>query len=51
MKEYKHIYKSEEEAEEVINNLKRAEYKRTQNCYWVEWWEKDDCRHVVVREF
>lgn len=51
MKEYTHICKSEQEAEEGINNLKRAGFKRTQNCYWIEWWEKDNCRHIVVREF
>ena len=51
MKEYTHICKSEQEAEEGINNLARAGFKRTQNCYWIEWWEKDNCRHIIVREF
>lgn len=51
MKEYKHICKSEEEAAEGIANLIRAGYERTQNCYWVEWYEKGDCRHIVIRDF
>lgn len=43
--------KSEQEVREGIYNLKRAGFKRTQNCYWVEWWEKGTTRFVVYREF
>ena len=43
--------KSEQEVQEGINNLERAGFVRTQNCYWVEWWEKNDIRYVVKREF
>lgn len=55
MREYKHICRNEAEAQEGIANLKAKGYKRTQNCYWVEWYEKEvdgiTCRHVVIREF
>ena len=28
------------EAEHEIRNLRKLGYTRTQNAYWVEWWEK-----------
>lgn len=45
------VCKSENEAQEGIANLKCAGFERTQNCYWVEWWEKNDTRFVVIRDF
>ena len=43
--------KNENEVQEGIANLKKAGFVRTQNCYWVEWWEKNSTRFVVVRDF
>lgn len=55
MMEYKHICKSETEVQSGIRNLRAAGYHRTENCYWVEWYEKEIegtiHRHVIVREF
>ena len=51
MKEYKHICKSESEAQEWIRNFRKAGYKRTQNAYWVEWFENGEERHIVERDF
>ena len=51
MKEYIKKCESEEEVQEGIRNLKAAGFHRTQNCYWVEWWEKNDARFVIIREF
>ena len=51
MKEYKHICKSEAEAQEWIRSFRKAGYKRTQNAYWVEWFENGEERHIVERDF
>ena len=51
MKEYKHICKSEAEAQELIRNLRKAGYTRTQNAYWVEWFENCEERHILERDF
>lgn len=51
MKEITKICHSEEEVQEGTRNLERAGFVRKQNCYWVEWWEKNETRFVVVREF
>ena len=55
MKEYQHIVKTENEAKKVIGSLKAAGYRRVQNCYWVEWFEKNVDgiihRHIVERDF
>lgn len=45
------VCKSEEEVREGIANLERAGFKRSQNCYWVEWWEKNSTRYVIIRDF
>ena len=39
------------EAEYEIRNLKKLGYIRTQHAYWVEWWEKDNNRVIVERDF
>lgn len=51
MKEITQICKSEAEVQEGSAHLERAGFTRTQNCYWVEWWEKNETRFVVVRDF
>ena len=51
MTEYIKKCKSEAEVQEGIRNLKKAGFKRTANCYWVELWEKNETRFVVIREF
>ena len=51
MKEYKHICKSEAEAQELIRNLRKAGYKRTQNAYWAEWFENCEERLILERDF
>ena len=51
MKEYKHICKSEAEAQEWIRNFRKAGCKRTQNAYWVEWFENCEERHILERDF
>lgn len=51
MKEYTKVCHSEQEVQEGINNLERAGFTRTHNGYWVEWWEKNETRFVVIREF
>lgn len=39
------------EAECEIRSLRKRGYVRTQNAYWVEWWEKDDNRVILERDF
>lgn len=39
------------EAEYEIRNLKRAGYKRVQNCFWTEIWENEKNRVILVRDF
>lgn len=40
-----------EEAEREIRNLRKLGYSRTQNAYWVEWWEKDEDHVILERDF
>lgn len=47
----KKICKTEKEVKEGTRNLANGGFKRTQNCYWVEWWEKNNTRFVVIRDF
>lgn len=51
MEEIKKVCKSEKEVQNGIANLKRGGFVRTQNCYWVEWWEKNNTRFIVIRDF
>ena len=51
MTEYIKRCKSEQEVQEGTHNLEKAGFIQTQNCYWVEWWEKGSTRFVVIREF
>lgn len=44
------VYDSEEAAYE-IRNLRKLGYRRTQNAFWVEWWEKGDNRVILERDF
>lgn len=44
------VYDSEEASYE-IRNLKKLGYQRTQNAFWVEWWEKETNRVILVRDF
>lgn len=39
------------EAEHEIRNLRKLGYTRIQNAYWVEWWEKDDNRVILERDY
>lgn len=39
------------EAEYEIRNLRKLGYKRTQNAFWVENWEKDNNRVILERDF
>lgn len=39
------------EAEYEIRNLRKLGYTRTQNAFWVEWWEKGDNRVILERDF
>ena len=39
------------EAEYEIINLRKLGYRRTQNAYWVEWWEKGNNRVILERDF
>lgn len=39
------------ETDYKIRNLRKLGYKRTQNAFWVEWWEKDNNRVILERDF
>ena len=39
------------EAEYEIRNLRKLGYKRIQNAFWVEYWEKDNNRVILERDF
>lgn len=39
------------EAEYEIKNLRKCGYKRTQNCFWFEYWEKGNNRVILERDF
>lgn len=51
MTEITKVCKSEEEVQEGLRNLRAAGFVQSQNCYWVEWWEKNETRFVVIRDF
>lgn len=39
------------EAEYEIKNLVKLGYKRTQNAFWIEHWEKNNNRVILERDF
>lgn len=39
------------EAENVIRSLKKLGYIRTQNSFWVEYWEKGTHRVIIERDY
>lgn len=47
----KKVCKSENEVRKGTANLERTGFKRTQNCYWVEWWENENTRYEIERDF
>ena len=51
MKEIRKSFETELDVQIEIMNLKKQGFKRTQNAYWVEWWENDDTRFILERDF
>ena len=51
MKEVNVKVYDEVEAAREISNLRKLGYRRTQNCYWVEFWEKGSNRVILERDF
>ena len=39
------------EAEYEIKNLRKLGYQRTENAFWVEYWEKGNNRVILERDF
>lgn len=50
-KVYKHTAMNEEQMQELIKLAKQKGLKRTQNAYWVEFWENDIEKHIFERDF
>lgn len=40
-----------EEAEYETRNLKKLGYRRTLEAFWIEYWEKDNNRVILERDF
>ena len=51
MKEVNVKVYDEAEATYEISNLRKLGYRRTQNSYWVEYWEKGLNRVILERDF
>lgn len=43
--------KSAAEAQQLTAELKSEGFTRTMNAYWVEWWESEDTRYEIERDF
>lgn len=50
-KVYKYIARNEEQMQELIALAKQKALKRTENAYWVEFWENSVEKHIFERDF
>ena len=48
---YRHKAINEKEMQELIRLAKQKGLKRTQNAYWVEFWENDIEKHIFERDY
>ena len=51
MKVVKKVCKTEKETQEAIRKLKKAGFRRSHNCYWVEIWTDGESEYVISRDF
>lgn len=51
MNEKRIICKSEDKAQGESGKLERAEFKRIENCYWIEIWKRGSEVYIIERDF